>query len=135
MIPLSDEFDGYVVDGTLGRGGYATVYRAHRVADPNHDVALKVLDDHHRREDRTARLRREFEFAHQLSHPHVITVYEYGGAWLAMELVDGGTATALAEQRDRLATLAQIADALDYTHRCGVVHGDVKREPIESRPR
>ena len=101
MIPLSDEFDGYVVDATLGRGGYATVYRAHRVADPNHDVALKVLDDHHRREDQTARLRREFEFAYQLSHPHVITVYEYGGAWLAMELVDGGTATALAEQGDR----------------------------------
>ena len=34
----------------------------------------------------------------RLDHPHVVTVYEYGGDWLTMELVDGGTATALAEQ-------------------------------------
>ena len=38
-----------------------------------------------------ARLQREFEFAHQLDHPHIVTMYEWGPDWLAMELVDGGT--------------------------------------------
>ena len=68
------EFEGYVVDTTLGRGGYAAVYRAHPSAEPNSTVALKVLDEHHRGESQIAKLRREFDFAHQLDHPHVISV-------------------------------------------------------------
>ena len=66
MLPVGVEFEGYVVDTTLGRGGYAAVYRAHTAAEPNRPVALKVLDEHHRGEDQTAKLRKEFDFAHQL---------------------------------------------------------------------
>jgi len=126
VLPVGVEFEGYVVDTTLGRGGYAAVYRAHTAAEPNHAVALKVLDEHHRGDDQIAKLRREFEFAHQLDHPHVITVYRQGHGWLTMELVDGGTATRLITWTDKLRTLAQIADALDYIHQCGIVHCDVK---------
>ena len=100
MLVVGEEFEGYVVDATLGRGGYATVYRAHAPGRPNRAVALKVLDEQHRGEDQTARLRREFEFAHQLDHPHVVTVYEHGVGWLTMELVDGGTATVLTERKE-----------------------------------
>lgn len=133
MLLVGDDYAGYVIDATLGRGGYAAVYRAHRPADPNRQVALKILDEHHRGEDQTARLRREFDFAHQLDHPHIVTVYDNGIGWLTMEVIDGGTSSSLQGEQTRptvLSVLTQIADALDYTHRRGIVHCDVKPSNI-----
>ena len=130
MLFPGERFEGYVVDAALGHGGYATVYRAHDAAGPDRVVALKVLNDHHRQPVQIARLQREFDFAHRLDHPHIITVYECGSGWLAMELVDGGTVAKLQDLPDRLAALAQIAGALDYAHQRGIVHCDVKPSNI-----
>ena len=105
-------FEGYVVVDVLGRGGAATVLRAHAVGDPREVVALKVLADDHRGPAESTRLQREFEFAQQLYHPHVVSVYRRGDDWLSMQLVDGGTGTALQDLDDRLTAIAQIADAL-----------------------
>lgn len=116
--------EGYVIEDVLGHGGSATVYRVR--GDAHRAVALKVLDDDHRGPAETMRLQREFDFAQRLSHPHVVSVYRRGEAWLTMQLVDGGTAMSLTEPGDRLTAMAQIADALDYVHRCGIVHCDVK---------
>jgi serine/threonine protein kinase len=119
-------FEGHVIDGILGRGGSATVYRAHDGADPQHLVALKILDAEHHAAPELTRLQREFDFARRLDHPHVVSVERHGDGWLSMQLIDGGNVAALGTLAHRLQALRQIADALDYVHYCGIIHCDVK---------
>lgn len=127
MVAPSGAIAGYTLGPLIGRGGWALVYRAQ--GPDGRAVALKVLDAEHRRYQ--TRLQREFDFAHRLRHPNIVTVYESGAGWLAMELIDGGTAGTLASDRAAaLTVLAQVARALDYAHRCGIVHCDVKPSNI-----
>ncbi len=115
-----------MVDGVVGHGGSATVYRAQHAAAPDEPVALKVLDARHHDPGNMTRLLREFECARRTAHPHVVTMYECGPGRLSMRLVGGSTVLSLAARADRLTALAQIADALDYAHTLGIVYCDVK---------
>ncbi|MGV0624687.1 serine/threonine-protein kinase [Mycolicibacter minnesotensis] len=119
-------YDGYLIDREIGRGGHATVYLAHHRADPAAPVALKVLDVAHRSPAEQDRLDREFTFADALDHPNIAAVYRHGPFWLAMQYLDGGKVTELDSPADRLTALRQIGAALDYVHRRGIVHCDVK---------
>jgi serine/threonine protein kinase len=121
-----EPFDGYTIDKELGRGGSATVYLAHPTDNDTDPVALKLLHADRHTPAELAQLHREFDRARRLDHPHIVTMYDRGPDWLTMQYVDGGNSTTLHTLGNRLAALAQVADALDYTHRIGIVHCDVK---------
>lgn len=130
MLRPGDQFAGYIIDRTLGRGGNAMVYLAHRQSEPA--VALKILTDEHRDPAALERLRREFDIASRLHHRHIAAMLDHGPAWLTMQYVDGGNVAALTSVADKLSALAQVADALDYAHDQGVIHCDVKPSNILS---
>jgi eukaryotic-like serine/threonine-protein kinase len=126
----------YEVTHLIARGGMAQVYRALDTRLGRH-VALKVLFPE-LSVDRTfvERFRREAQAAANLSHPNIVAVYDWGedeGTYfIVMELITGTSlATALRAERTmpatRAATIAaQVASALAYAHRHGVVHRDIK---------
>src|SRR6187551_3353941 len=120
----------------LGSGGMATIYRA---ADTQlgRDVALKLLRPEYLRDpDFNARFRQEAQAAASLSHPNVVTVYDYGadpsGPFIVMELVDGeDLATILRRSgalppRQAARIASAVARALAAAHAKGIVHRDVK---------
>jgi outer membrane protein assembly factor BamB/uncharacterized protein YeaC (DUF1315 family) len=135
----------YQILGELGKGGFATVYRA-RDPDLGRDVALKVLDPLLTRDPVwVARFRREARAVASLDHPRVVTVHEIGQAegslYIAMRLVEGGSLKQRIEAQgalpwDEVVRLAsQIAEALDFAHGQGVLHRDLKPANVLLDPR
>ena len=126
----------YLIGERLGRGGMATVFKAHD-PDIDRDVAIKFLhatlcaDGEYR-----SRFLREARAAGGLSHPNIVTVHDVGEIegrpYMAMELLDGQP---LSEEmslgkplplRDVVVMGIQVARALAYAHTRGIVHRDIK---------
>lgn len=129
----------YKIVGELGRGAMGIVYEAF---DPQIErtVAIKTILKSaihaNEAEDIFGRFRREARAAGRLSHPKIVSIYEYGEndemAYIVMELVRGKELTEYFEHgkrisiHDGLLIVMQILDALDYLHAHGIVHRDIK---------
>jgi eukaryotic-like serine/threonine-protein kinase len=120
----------------LGQGGMATIYRATDTG-LGRDVALKLLRPEYLRDpDFSSRFRHEAQAAASLSHPNVVTVFDYGedpsGPFIAMELVDGEDLASILKRsgalppRQSARIAAAVARALAAAHAKGIVHRDVK---------
>jgi len=127
----------YRLQRSIASGGMAEVWEAQDDI-LGRRVAVKVLHSH-LATDRSflARFRREAIAAARLAHPNVVATYDTGVddgvAWIVMERVDGSTLRQVLSSSSSPLSLrravhiaAQVADALDYAHRAGVIHRDVK---------
>jgi len=132
----------YEVDREIGRGGMATVFLA---VDVRHDrnVAIKILSPEVAASLGPERFQREVKLAAGLTHPHILPILDSGEfgehgqrLWYASPYVEGEN---LGERLRREGPLpvaeavriaAEVAEALDYAHRQGVVHRDVKPDNI-----
>lgn len=142
---LAADFPELEIRRFVGRGGMGMVYEA-RQKHLNRVVALKILSPQIARKGAFAeRFAREARMMALLSHPHVVTVYEFGTTkpaddrppmyYLLMEFVDGLTLRQLLNAgqltpQQAFAIVPQICEALQYAHDKGIVHRDIKPENI-----
>jgi hypothetical protein len=136
---LAEFFPQLDIEELLGRGGMGAVYRA-RQKSLDRPVALKILPPEvAERPGFSERFTREAQALARLSHPHIVTVFDFGQAgpyaYLLMEHIDGvNLRQVLSDGRlapdEALGIVPQLCDALQFAHAHGVVHRDIKPENI-----
>jgi len=131
----------YELFAPIGQGGMATVYRGRdlRLGRP---VAIKLLHNYYAADDEfLQRFAHEaMSAAHLSAHPHIVDVYDVGQDgdqnYIVMELIEGEDLKAIIDAQAplpidyALSITAQVADGLEYAHRRGLVHRDVKPQNI-----
>jgi serine/threonine protein kinase/Tol biopolymer transport system component len=136
MTEAPQQFGKYRILGELGRGGFATVFRAVDTT-LEREVALKILYPQMLADPTfVQRFRQEARTLAALRHPQIVTVYEAGEAegrlFIAMDLVNGPSLAQSIARRGRvpwgeaLDLLRPVCEVLDYAHGQGVVHRDLK---------
>lgn len=132
----AQELGKYTIVETLGRGGFATVFRAHDTV-LKRDIALKIMHPA-LMADRTfvTRFENDARAAAQLEHPNIVTIYELGQLesrlYIAMQYLAHGTLHDRIEGSGQLSLdecvriVSEVAGALDHAHERGFVHRDVK---------
>jgi serine/threonine-protein kinase len=127
--------DRFRIERTLGRGGMATVYLAEDLKHGRR-VAIKVLDPEVAAAIGPERFLHEIETIARLTHPHILPLHDSGAAegllYYVMPYVEGESLRdrLIRDKQlpveDALRIAREVADALDYAHRRGVVHRDIK---------
>jgi serine/threonine protein kinase/HAMP domain-containing protein len=141
---LNKTIGRYEIKEMIGEGAMAKVYRAY---DPeiNRSVAFKILkEDHCVDEEYLSRFLREAKAAGALSHSGIVTVYDVGkletAPYIMMELLAGCDLGEVLKDKKKLPlkqTLIialQLAKSLDYAHKSGIVHRDIKPDNIIVMP-
>ncbi len=141
MIASGTILSGYQIEGAIGQGGMATVYRARRLRD-GQTAALKVLREQYAADaEFVERFQREARAVASLTHPSMVQVYESGEAegvhFIAMEFVEGQDLKRRLRERGGALEIAeavrigvQVCEVLDYAHRRGIIHRDIKPQNI-----
>ena len=130
----------YELESEIGRGGMSVVYRA-RDLRLNRTVAVKVLPPELAYDPAIrTRFTREAQTSAQLSHPHIVPIYDVGDregiAYFVMSIVTGGNLAGHLAREPRQPInevrriLGEIADALAYAHLRGVIHRDIKPDNV-----
>lgn len=133
---------GYRIEYELGRGGMAVVYLAYQES-LQRPVALKVMSPNLASDEEfTRRFLKEGPTLARLIHPGIVKVFDTGvhqnDYYLAMEYIPGGTLKQRIQQGLRpgeaIVLVRQIAEALGYAHRKGLIHRDIKGQNVLLRP-
>ena len=141
-MPVGDpgmpQIEGYEIDRVLGKGAFATVWRAKRI-ETGELVALKVIRVDLATEAVFSRFAREVRVMEQLNHPYLARVYDSHiderTGYYAMDLVTGGNLHQYVRQEKRRPTvlinlMANVLDGLGHAHARGVIHRDLKPQNI-----
>ncbi|HEV8400693.1 MAG TPA: protein kinase [Gemmatimonadales bacterium] len=126
----------YQITDLLGRGGMSLVYLAQEL-DLNRQVAIKILPLQFLQGPASAeRFEREAKIAASLDHPHIVPIFRVGATstflWYTMKRIRGRSLEQIIVERgalplpEVLGVVEQVGSALQYAHRHGVVHRDVK---------
>ena len=129
----------YAIERELGRGGMATVYLANDLRHRRR-VAIKVLRSELAESLGAERFLREIEIAARLTHPHILPLYDSGNAsgalYYVMPYIDGESLRVRMAREgalpvpEAICIARDVADALSYAHKRGVIHRDIKPENI-----
>ena len=131
---------GYKIREELHRTGIHTVYKAIQIS-LERDVLLKVLQPNMlTEEDIKARFRREAHAYAKLKHKNIVNVYDYGSAdncqYIVMEYIEGVSLKEFIEKeaplslKKAISIFRQLIEGLDYAHKHGVLHRDIKPDNI-----